>query len=195
MEKYVYIKRSIPGKFIDFAEPLNSVEYDNIGNTYNDYLSNLWVLLTDEQVEFHMEHPNASVKEVYNMQLDPVDDLAKAKYLKIREIVEYDSSPNVNSFTLNGNEMWLTAPDRQQLATQIEVNESIGRDSMTKWFGGVGYTFTILEWKQMLTSLEVYAGDALNVTEMHKAAVNAMTTIEDVRSYDITFGYPTKLEF
>jgi hypothetical protein len=47
----------------------------------------------------------------------------------------------------------------------------------------------------MLVALEVYAGDALNVTEAHKAAVNALETIEEVDNFDITVGYPEKLSF
>ena len=43
--------------------------------------------------------------------------------------------------------------------------------------------------------LEVYAGDALNVTESHKAAVNALNSVEEVEAYDITDGYPEKLTF
>ena len=34
---------------------------------------------------------------------------------------------------------------------------------------------------------------ALNVTEAHKAAVMAMDSVEDIENYDITQGYPQKL--
>jgi len=47
----------------------------------------------------------------------------------------------------------------------------------------------------MLAAVEVYAADALNVTESHKAAINALTTIKDIEDYDFTTGYPEKLEF
>ena len=47
----------------------------------------------------------------------------------------------------------------------------------------------------MLVAIEVYAGDALNVTESHKAAVNALDSVEAVEAYDITAGYPEKLSF
>ena len=89
--------------------------------------------------------------------------------------------------------MWLNVEERQQLATQISANEAIGRESMTRWFNGVSFTFPIAQWKQMLVALEVYAGDALNVTEAHKAAVNALTTVADVEAYDYTANYPEKL--
>ena len=66
---------------------------------------------------------------------------------------------------------------------------------MTRWFNGHEFTYPIASWKQMLVALEVYAGDALNVTEAHKAAVDALETIEAVDNFDITAGYPEKLSF
>ena len=91
--------------------------------------------------------------------------------------------------------MWLTVDERQQIATQISANEAVGRESMTRWFGGASFTFPLTAWKQMLVALEVYAGDALNVTEGHRAAINALDSIQDVEGYDYTTGYPEKLEF
>ena len=66
---------------------------------------------------------------------------------------------------------------------------------MTRYFCGVPLTFTLEQWEQMLTKLLIYAGDALNVTESHKAAVMAMESVEDVEAFDITQGYPKKLVF
>lgn len=128
---------------------------------------------------------------------EPTDEelLAMAKSSKISEINAYDRSGAVNSFTIGGQSMWLTVDERQQLATQISANEAIGRSTMAKWFGGVSYEFPLGTWKQMLVALEVYAGDALNVTESHKAAVMAMDDIANVEAYDITAGYPERLAF
>ena len=129
--------------------------------------------------------------------LEPTEEelLEKAKIEKIQEIEEYDSSGNVNSFMLGEVNMWLTVEERQQIATQITANETIGRNTMTRWFGGQSFTFPIETWKSMLIALEVYAGDALNVTEEHKAIVNSLLTIQDIEDFDITEGYPTKLNF
>ena len=197
MEQYLYIKKSIAKHFVDFAEPLSAEEYNNLGETWEDYLDNKWVLLSDEQKAFYEANPNASVKEVWDMELTPphVRTLDEAKSEKIMQIEEYDSSEAVNSFTIGNQTMWLTVSERQQLATQISSSEAIGRETMTRWFGGQEFTFPIATWKQMLVALEVYAGDALNVTEAHKAAVNALNYIEEVDNFDITAGYPEKLSF
>ena len=131
------------------------------------------------------------------MQLTPphVRTLEEAKHEKILAIDGYDQSDNVNVFYLGGNPMWLTREERTQIDESISAYEGMGAESMTKYFGGVPFTFTLVQWKQMLNALIVYASEALNVTESHKAAVNALTTIEDVDAYDYTIGYPEKLEF
>ena len=121
--------------------------------------------------------------------------LARAKQSKIAELEAYDSSDAVNSFTIGGQTMWLTVAERQQIATQISANEAVGRETMTRWFDGQAFTFSLNTWKQMLVALEVYAGDALNVTEGHKADIIALESIEDVEDYDFTVDYPNKLEF
>lgn len=121
--------------------------------------------------------------------------LERARQKKIDDIYSYDSSEAVNSFTIGNQTMWLNVSERQQIATQISANEAIGRENMTRWFGGQSFTFPIATWKQMLIALEVYAGDAINVTEGHLAAVNALTTKEEIESYDYTVGYPNRLSF
>lgn len=196
-ENFTYIKKNIPGEFIVFAEPLKFEEYDNLGETWQDYLDNKWVLLNEQQVAFHESNPTASIKEVFDMQLAPAPSrtLEQAKREKLRQIKEYDQSEAVNSFILGNQSMWLTVNERQQLATQINANEAIGRETMTRYFGGQEFTFPLTTWKQMLVALEVYAGDALNTTEAHRIAVNALETIEEVDSYNYEANYPEKLNF
>lgn len=121
--------------------------------------------------------------------------LQMAKESKIAELESYDSSPDVNSFSIGGQDMWLNVEERQQIATQISANEAVGRESMTRWFGGQSFTFPLTVWKQMLTALEVYAGDALNVTERHRAAIEQLDTVGEIEEYDFTEGYPEKLNF
>jgi hypothetical protein len=113
----------------------------------------------------------------------------------LKNIDEYDTSDNVNSFTIGNQTMWLTFEDRSRIKASLEAYEASGAETMTKWFGDAEYTFPISTWKQMLVALEVYASEAFNVTQSHKAAVNALDTIEALENYDYTTGYPTKLNF
>ena len=125
----------------------------------------------------------------------PAQLLERAKADKIAELEAYDQSDAVNSFSVNGQEMWLDAQTRQQLRISLDANQQAGRETVTKWFDGVQYTYPIDVWYYMLGQVEVYAGDALNVTESHRAAINALESVEDVEAYDFTTGYPEKLSF
>lgn len=131
---------------------------------------------------------------VYNEPEPTIDELLTlAKADKLAEIEAYDQSDAVNVFYLAGQPMWLDAATRQQLRISIEAYKATGAETVTKWFGGQEFTFPTLAWLQMLNALEVYAAEALNVTEAHKAAVSAMGSVEAVEGYDITAGYPEKL--
>jgi hypothetical protein len=123
----------------------------------------------------------------------PEELLARAKANKIAELEAYDDS-EVNSFSVNGKDMWLDHDLRQQLRISLDALSQAGRETVTKWFDGVEYTYPIDVWYYMLGLVEVYASDALNVTESHKAAINALESIEDVEAYQFT-GYPEKLSF
>ena len=124
----------------------------------------------------------------------PEELLARAKANKIAELEAYDASEEVNSFSVNGKTMWLDAATRQQLRISLDAMQQAGRENVTKWFDGIEYTYSIDVWYYMLGLVEVYASDALNVTESHKAAINALKSIEDVEAYQFT-GYPQKLSF
>ena len=123
----------------------------------------------------------------------PEELLARAKADKIAELEAYDDS-EVNSFSVNGKDMWLDHDVRQQLRISLDALSQAGRETVTKWFDGLEYTYPIDVWYYMLGLVEVYASDALNVTEAHKAAINALESIEDVEAYEFT-GYPEKLSF
>jgi hypothetical protein len=124
----------------------------------------------------------------------PEELLARAKANKIAELEAYDASEEVNSFSVDGKTMWLDAQTRQQLRISLDAMQQAGRETVTKWFDGIEYTYPIDVWYYMLGLVEVYASDALNVTESHKAAINALESIEDVEAYQFT-GYPDKLIF
>lgn len=125
----------------------------------------------------------------------PEELLARAKNAKIAELEAYDASEAVNSFTVNGKQMWLDAQTRQQLRISLDAMRDAGRETVTKWFDGQAYAFPTVVWYEMLNAVEVYAADALNVTEGHRAAILALGTVEEVEGYDFTSGYPERLVF
>lgn len=121
------------------------------------------------------------------------EKLMTAKETKIAQIVAYDSSSAVNEFTLNGVPMWLSQDQRIALQQQINSRTRGGDTTMMKIFDGQVFEFPLSTWQSKLDAIEIYAGDALNVTEQHKLNVNAMESSSDVESYDYTARYPDKL--
>ena len=135
------------------------------------------------------------VKAGYHEYVEPAKTLEQAKAEKINEITAYDASEAVNSFTLGGTTMWLSFDERSRIRQSIDAYRNEGKTEMTKWFGGKAFTYSLDTWQGMLDKLSVYASEALNVTEAHKAEVEAMTDIEAVGGYDVSKGYPDKLAF
>lgn len=113
----------------------------------------------------------------------------------IEQITEYDQSEDVNSFTLQGKAMWLPKETRVGLVNSVTIEKNAGKKTTVLWFGGEKYELPIDTALQMLSDLELYALECYNVTAAHKAAVNALESVEDVVAYDYTQGYPEKLNF
>lgn len=198
MEKYVYIKRSIAKTYVDFAEPLNPEEYNNIGETYEDYLDNKWVLLSDEQVAFHEAHPTASVKEVWDMELTPtpVRTLEEAKAIKISNLERYDKSSAVNEFTINNEQTgWFTPEERTDHKMSIDYAKQFSVETLSFFVGDMPMELTPTQAEYMLAQIQFYANKCYNVTKAHRIAIEALETIEEVDDYDYTAGYPPKLNF
>lgn len=125
----------------------------------------------------------------------PERTLEVAKSEKIAQITDYDTSDAVNSFTLDGDTMWISRDDRVSTMNSTTILKNAGVETATQWYYGKKYTLPCDTLIQMLQALEIYALTCYNVTEEHKAAVNALTNIEEVDAYDYTIGYPQRLSF
>ena len=125
--------------------------------------------------------------------LDNALDVIKEE--AIEQITEYDQSEDVNSFTLQGKQMWLPKETRVGLVNSVTIEKNAGKETTVLWFGGERYELPVDTALQMLSALELYALECYNVTAAHKAAVNALESVEDVVAYDYTVGYPEKLNF
>ena len=118
-----------------------------------------------------------------------------AKEQLIEEIDEYDTSSDVNSFTLGGKQMWLPKETRVGLVNSITIEKAAGKENTTLWFDGEKYELPVDNALQMLSALELYALECYNVTAAHKANVIALESVDDVVAYDYESGYPDKLNF
>ena len=121
--------------------------------------------------------------------------LEKAKERKIANILDYDKSEGVNSFTLNGNLAWLDKNTRVGLVNSLQIEKSAGRINTELWLGGVKYDLPIDHVLQMLVVLELYAKECYNVTQQHIANVNKLNDLNRVWNYNYTKGYPPRPSF
>jgi hypothetical protein len=198
MAKFTYIKHDISGYYIEFEQKFNPDLYNNLGSTFQDFLDNKWVLLSNKQVAFHNEHPNASVKEVWDMQLTPAPErtLEQAKAEMIQRINEYDSSSNVNGFTVNGTiDGWFTAEERSNYKSSIDAAKLVGIDKLTFFIGDMLMEIGVNDAEMMLAQIQLYADKCYIVTKGHKITVEELETIEEVDAFPFMEGYPTKLDF
>lgn len=83
------------------------------------------------------------------------------------------------------------APEqRADYKNSIESAELLGRTEVKPVFAGIEVTLSIQTAKMALAMIQLYANQCYGVTEQHKAAINALETVEEVEAYDYKTGYP-----
>ena len=127
----------------------------------------------------------------WTLETPPERTLAVAKQEKTRALEEYDQSSGILSFSLNGVDMWLNPTERTNYLMTVNAAENMGLTTVP--FHGVNISTT--DAKNMLNAIALYAMQVMAVTDAHRDAIEALTTIADVDAYDYTAGYPTKLSF
>lgn len=126
--------------------------------------------------------------------------LAIAKMEKIRELEMYDQSDSVNEFivTHDGQVVtthWFEPNIRANYKNSVESAELVGLPTVSFYVGNMPLTLPTQNAKLMLAQIQLYADACYIVTQQHKAAIEALGTIEAVDAYDFTTGYPNKLSF
>lgn len=128
----------------------------------------------------------------YDIVYLPIETL---KEVKLNELVDYDKSDNVNTFTVNGVNAWFDKENRAALSTSIESASLLGETEITFVVNDKEFSIDIQAAKQMLATVQRYADKCFLVTEAHKRTIKGLSKAEDIVSYDVTTGYPTKVAF
>ena len=128
-------------------------------------------------------------------------ELELAKKSKVKEVLEYDVSPNVNSFTITKNgekvtDYWIDRDLRTSLEGDVLAAQSLG-DTYKFDIREMGITLELncTKFLAALAVLRQYAYTAYNVTSAHLAAIEALGSVEEVEAYEYKTGYPKKLSF
>lgn len=128
-----------------------------------------------------------------NLEGDTTEHL---RAIMLHNVKNYDSSENVNQFSVQGQSMWLSKADRVGLQMRFQAEKSAGKTDTALWAGnGKSFTLNIDTAVQMLYALEQYASKCYDNTMAHIAAVNGLEDKEAIMAYDYTMGYPDKLSF
>lgn len=137
----------------------------------------------------------ASMEEIKEISegLDE-EPLRYMKKAMLSYIEKYDASSSVNSFLLNGMEVWLDKATRVGLMNSTTIAKSIGQEKTTLWLGSYQLEVECDKAIQLLSALEMYALECFNVTAMHKKTVNELDNINAILTYNYKLDYPDKLK-
>lgn len=160
---------------------------------------NKWAVRFDVQVIQERENEVTYMEEILGHE-PTIDEI---KTIVIAGIDAYDSSSDVNNFTVNGFPMWLDKQTRTSLSYTISVEQSktiLGDEIATTrlWYDGIPpihFDIPIAQLKLMLAELEMYAKATYDVTHLHKATVYSLDVATEILSFDIRADYPKKLAF
>lgn len=184
---------------LTFLERHPLIEYGVLGNTY--------VYANEQEVEEEYTEMNPDgndekkTRTVYKYDVVDIDKrfktedevIAELKELKNDEITKYDTSSNVNVFSLNGVDVWLDRDTRVSLMNSTTIAKNMGQENTILWLGTVKIVVKCDQAIQLLSALEMYALSCFNKTAEHRNNVEALSTINEIVSYDYTVGYPEKL--
>lgn len=195
--KYYYIKQN---KIIELNKMLNPKFYV-IGNSYEEYLKGQYILLTDEQIHYMLHNPNSNIYLIYHLGVRPeptIEEptLEQVKARKLMEVSQYNTSPNVDQFTINGViPAWFTPSERTNYALSIQSAKLNGQETLIFAVGNNILQIPTDKAEIMLSAIQLYADNCYMITKQHELAIEALDSIEAVEAYDITAGYPEHLNF
>lgn len=194
----IYIKRNIIGDYVTMEQVLDTKLHSDIGTTFDDYLNNMWVPLSEDQVKFKEENPSATLREVWQMELSPkhIRTVEEAKNEMLHKIEQYDQSDNVNSFLVNNNiTAWFTPQERSNYKSSIDAAKLLGMDILSFYINDIMLNVSPINAEQMLAQIQLYADQCFIITKQHKAAVESLQTIEEIDNYNYISNYPDRLNF
>ena len=215
--KYTYITKKNKLTYIGLNDLLDPSSND-IGNSYLDFLAGKWVLLSEEQVLFKEEHPDATIREVLDMKIaekEPEQSQAevigaevfnRAKDRKLDEIRAQDSQSNKFFISVisegkevANSEFWMDKDLRNSLLNVTLPALQQNGDTTTRLWSNTIPPASIevpIDWAlNCIPIVEVYAKKTYDMTQGNIAKVYAAKTVDEINSIDVESGYPPYLTF
>ena len=215
--KYTYITKKNRLTYIGLNDLLDPSSND-IGESYLDFLAGKWVLLSEEQVLFKEEHPDATIREVLDMKIsenEPEPSQAevieaevfnRAKDRKLDEIRAQDSESNKFFISVisegkevANSEFWMDKDLRNSLLNVTLPALQQNGDTTTKlWSNTIPPTSTEvpIDWAlNCIPVVEIYAKKTYDMMQGNIAKVYAAKTVDEINSIDVESGYPPYITF
>ena len=215
--KYTYITKRNRLTYIGLNDLLDPSSND-IGESYLDFLAGKWVLLSEEQVLFKEEHPNATIREVLDMKIaenEPEPSQAevieaevfnRAKDMKLDEIRAKDSQSNKFFISVMSegkevanSEFWMDKDLRNSLLNVTLPTLKQNGDTTTKLWSNTIPPTSIevpIDWAlNCIPVVEIYAKKTYDMMQGNIAKVYAAKTVDDINSIDVESGYPPYITF
>lgn len=215
--KYTYITKKNRLTYIGLDNLLDP-SCNDIGESYLDFLAGKWVLLSEEQVLFKEEHPNATIREVLDMKIaekEPEPSQAevieaevfnRTKDRKLDEIRAQDS--HSNKFFISvvsegkevaNNEFWMDKDLRNSLLNVTLPALQKNGDTTTKLWSNTIPPTSIevpIDWAlNCIPVVEIYAKKTYDMMQGNIAKVYAAKTVDEINSIDVESGYPPYITF
>lgn len=131
----------------------------------------------------------------YPILQEHIFTLEEVKEHTLYNIQRYDKSEYVNSFSLNGDNIWLDKNLRVSIANTVAIKKDKNIEKSSIWYNNKEYILPVDFILDMLDDVEIYADTCNSVTQRHIANVKAMTDIDEINNYDYTLNYPTKVNY
>ena len=215
--KYTYITKRNKLTYIGLDNLLDP-SCNDIGESYLDFLAGKWVLLSEEQVLFKEEHPNATIREVLDMKIaerEPEPSQAevieaevfnRTKDRKLDEIRVQDAKSNKFFISVMSegkevanNEFWMDKDLRNSLLNVTLPALQKNGDTTTKLWSNTIPPTSIevpIDWAlNCIPVVEIYAKKTYDMMQGNIAKVYAAKTVDEINSIDVESGYPPYITF
>ena len=215
--KYTYITKRNNLTYIGLNDLLDP-SCNDIGESYLDFLAGKWVLLSEEQMLFKKEHPDATIREVLDMKIaekNPEPSQAevieaevfnRAKDRKLDEIRAQDSESNKFFISVisegkevANSEFWMDKDLRNSLLNVTLPALQQNGDTTTKLWSNTIPPTSIdvpIDWAlNCIPVVEIYAKKTYDMMQDNIAKVYAAKTVDEINSIDVEDGYPPYITF
>ncbi len=122
-------------------------------------------------------------------RLPAADKTAVLRDLVRAQILSYDKSPAVNTFTFKDAPTWLSKDERMGLVNAANMRRLMGYNSIRIIIGTEAVAMTVDSALEMLAAVEVYANECYLATAANLKAISEMG-YDDLMKFDIKQGYP-----